>query len=114
MIGIYIVRNNNGKIDGFEVSGHSGYANKGEDIVCAAVSAIVQTAVMGIYDVISIDIIYTQRDGYAKFELPSELTLEQKRAAHVILETMFVGLKSIEMQYGSFVFIEESGGDLDV
>ena len=29
------------RIVGFEVSGHSGYADAGEDIVCAAVSATV-------------------------------------------------------------------------
>ena len=30
------------------VSGHTGYAEAGEDLVCAAVSAIVQTAMLGI------------------------------------------------------------------
>ncbi|HHW70773.1 MAG TPA: ribosomal-processing cysteine protease Prp [Clostridiales bacterium] len=114
MINIFIIRNDSGKIKGFEVSGHAGYAQKGEDIVCAAVSAIIQTAVMGIYDVISVEAIYTQRDGYAKFALPNRLSPNQERNAHIILETMFVGLKSIENQYGSFVSIEESGGDLDV
>ena len=30
-----------GRIDGFVVEGHSGYAEEGADIVCAAVSAAV-------------------------------------------------------------------------
>jgi len=33
-----------GRITGFSVSGHSGYAEAGQDIVCAAVSAVVGMA----------------------------------------------------------------------
>lgn len=32
-----------GKLIGFEAQGHSGYAEEGSDIVCAAVSAVTQT-----------------------------------------------------------------------
>ncbi|MBQ3230468.1 MAG: ribosomal-processing cysteine protease Prp [Clostridia bacterium] len=35
----------NGNICGFRVSGHSGYAEAGSDIVCAAVSAMVMLTV---------------------------------------------------------------------
>ena len=34
-------QNRNGRITGFEARDHSGYAEAGEDIVCAAVSALV-------------------------------------------------------------------------
>lgn len=33
-----------GQFIGFEATGHSGYADEGSDIVCAAVSAVTQTA----------------------------------------------------------------------
>lgn len=33
-----------GKISGFEISGHAGYAEYGDDIVCASVSSAVQLA----------------------------------------------------------------------
>lgn len=36
-----------------DVSGHAGHAAYGEDIVCAAVSAIVQTALLGLEAVAS-------------------------------------------------------------
>ena len=39
------------RITGFSVSGHSGYAEAGKDIVCAAVSAIVTMAEATINDV---------------------------------------------------------------
>ncbi|MDE6775099.1 MAG: ribosomal-processing cysteine protease Prp [Ruminococcus sp.] len=35
----------NGSLCGFDISGHSGYAESGSDIVCAAVSSAVQLTV---------------------------------------------------------------------
>lgn len=108
MIYIYINRDRYGHIENFKVLGHSDYAEEGEDIVCAAVSAIVQTAVMGIGNVAKIDSKYSQEKGYASLSLPHNLSSEQIRDAHMILETMYIGLKSIELQYSSFIAIEES------
>ena len=44
--------NHNGRLNGFSVSGHSGYAQEGSDIVCAAVSSAVQFAECTINDVL--------------------------------------------------------------
>lgn len=41
-----------GKFNGFSVSGHAGYAGKGQDIVCAAVSSAVQLTANGITDIL--------------------------------------------------------------
>ena len=44
--------NHDGRINGFSVSGHSGYAQEGSDIVCAAVYSAVQFAECTINDVL--------------------------------------------------------------
>ena len=44
--------NHDGRINGFSVSGHSGYAQESSDIVCAAVSSAVQFAECTINDVL--------------------------------------------------------------
>ncbi|MCI5759806.1 ribosomal-processing cysteine protease Prp [Bilifractor sp. LCP19S3_H10] len=41
MTKVTFYQNRNGRITGFEARDHSGYAEAGEDIVCAAVSALV-------------------------------------------------------------------------
>ena len=41
MTRVTFYQNRNGQITGFEARDHSGYAEAGEDIVCAAVSALV-------------------------------------------------------------------------
>ncbi len=41
MITFKVYKKNNGKIVGFDCTGHAGYAESGYDIFCAAVSALV-------------------------------------------------------------------------
>lgn len=40
--------NTTGETKSIEISGHAGYAEHGNDIVCAAVSTIFQVAVLGL------------------------------------------------------------------
>lgn len=62
----------NGSIVSVECDGHTGYGVEGEDIVCSALSSIVQTAALGLMQVAGIDLDYEVReeDGYLKFTLP--------------------------------------------
>ena len=46
------VFNQNGRINGFAVSGHSGYAEEGSDIVCAAISSAVTFVECTVNDVL--------------------------------------------------------------
>ena len=43
-----------GELVGFSVSGHAGYADAGEDIVCAAVSSAVQLTANGITEILGL------------------------------------------------------------
>ena len=48
MIEVEIYEEKDGRISAFSVHGHSGTAPKGRDIVCAGVSALTQTALLGL------------------------------------------------------------------
>ena len=39
---------------GFIIKGHAGFADHGEDIVCAGASAIAQSALLGLQDLLAI------------------------------------------------------------
>ena len=45
---------NQGNILGFTVSGHSGYASEGSDIICSAISAISQMVCVGLENVLNL------------------------------------------------------------
>ena len=48
MVSIEIQRNSDGQVIGCHLSGHAGYDEHGFDIVCAAVSALTATAMLGL------------------------------------------------------------------
>ena len=45
---------------GFSVTGHSGYAEEGQDIVCAAVSALTQAACIGLVQIAELHVDHKQ------------------------------------------------------
>ena len=54
MIRIDFLTPPDGKLVGFRIEGHSGYAEEGEDIVCAAVSSAAYLTVNTVTDVLSV------------------------------------------------------------
>lgn len=98
---------------GFEIKGHAGYADKGYDIICSAVSAISYTAVgyfeskynpEGIEDRRS----YIESDGFMKFTRPKSPNPKEMIKDNAVLEAMVLGLKQVEYSYGSkYVRIKE-------
>lgn len=48
MITVDVLFDDNNVLSHLTVSGHSGYANKGSDIVCASVSCLVQTSYIAV------------------------------------------------------------------
>ena len=107
MIRIFVRCGRDGSIEEFTVKGHAGCGEAGRDIVCAAVSAVVQTAVIGLTDIAGLNPEYHQRDGFLQCILPGELSEEEKRTAGVVLRTMLAGLKSIQYGYPDLLSIEE-------
>ncbi len=107
MIDIIIERDSKGFIRRFSIKGHAGYDEAGRDIVCAAVSAIAQTAVLGLIEVADAKPLYTQKDGFLSCELPDDIADESRAAAGAILDTMAAGLKSMGYDYKDYISIIE-------
>src|SRR5690625_4590181 len=101
LVHVRIERNAQGAIVGFFASGHAEYAPKGEDIVCAAVSALTQTALLGLQHHIGIAVEVTIDDdaGELHCTLPTSLHETKATYAQVILETMCTGIQAIAEQY---------------
>lgn len=56
---------------GFIINGHSGYAECGQDIICAAVSSAAYMAVNTVTEILGIDVEADVEDGYMKIMLGS-------------------------------------------
>lgn len=91
-------------IVGFEISGHTGYAEEGSDIVCSAVSSMSQMVVVGIKDVLKLNAFVEISDGYLKLKLSQNHV--DNECAEVLLKAFEKSLKEIEKEYGNYVKME--------
>ncbi len=103
MTKVYIFKKND-KICGFQVKGHTGYAEEGQDIVCASVSTATQMAALGLREVLGLEVEVQVREAFLLVRLKSE-DLEN-HSAQDILKTMQVTLEEIAKTYGRFVKME--------
>ncbi len=88
------------KLIGFEISGHAGYADKGEDIVCAAVTSAVQFSANAITEIAAIDADVRAGDNRISLTLPDKTSGDgADYAAQVILEALLLHLRTLSEQY---------------
>lgn len=97
-----------GKFVGVECAGHCEYADEGEDVVCAALSSVVQTAVLGIMRILGINIGYEtdEESGYLKAILPKSMTKADAHDADLILRTAYLGVSDLHETFSDFISLE--------
>ncbi|HWR05664.1 ribosomal-processing cysteine protease Prp [Sporomusa sp.] len=103
MITVTLIRDNNQAIKGFMVNGHAQAAPHGQDIVCAGVSALTQSSIMGIERHLRREINLVQDRSGLKIELAGQT--DSLTAA--VFETMLLGLTEIAKLYPKSVRIIE-------
>jgi uncharacterized protein YsxB (DUF464 family) len=105
MIKATIFRNNADELVGFEISGHAGFAERGQDIVCAAVSFLATTVVNSLEEQLSFEPYYDVEEtkGHLLCYLPLEISDIDRQKSQVILKTLEIGLISIEQEYSQYV-----------
>lgn len=105
MITVRVLQGKSG-IRGYKVKGHAGFAEEGQDIVCAGVSVLAQTAIIGLEQFLPGKYLYKiGRTGALECRLHHDLTVQQDHDAQVILVTMLRGLEAIRQEYGEFIEI---------
>ncbi len=98
-------KDRNNVVKSFRVEGHTGYADHGQDIICAGISAITQTALLGLLQYLEKKPVYEREGGLLTCTLEPELSDDDALKAQTILGTMEIGLKEIESQYQDFIRI---------
>jgi uncharacterized protein YsxB (DUF464 family) len=109
MIKVTIYRSVDNGIVSFQVSGHANYADHGQDIVCAGVSAVTVGTVNAIDMLCKIPAEKNCKmvSGFVHFTLPTKVERASYDKAQILLEGMVVSLQSIELSYGKFITIKE-------
>ena len=95
------------RITGFSVSGHSGYAEAGSDIVCAAISAVVTMAEATINEVCGAKAKVRVKEEDARITLTLPATCEEEEAIQAVLAGMMVYLCNLRDEYSDYIEVLE-------
>ncbi len=87
-------------------SGHTGYGVEGEDIVCSAISSIVQTAALGMLTVAGAGVEIIRDEAYLEIIVPQNLSSEVAHDVQVIFATMMCGVGDLYSEYSDFIELE--------
>ena len=92
---------------GFEIDGHSGYAEAGADIVCAAVSAVVTMAEATINDVCGAKAKVRVKNEDARVTLTLPASCDEEDAVQAVLAGMMLTLCSLRDDYPDYIEVLE-------
>ncbi|HEX2953210.1 MAG TPA: ribosomal-processing cysteine protease Prp [Bacillota bacterium] len=84
---------------GFLAKDHSGFASAGEDVVCAGISALTFTALLGIEQIAGLPSCYKISKVTIQCNLPDDSSDEALQTARIILATTRLGLIEMAGQY---------------
>ena len=91
------------EIVSFECKGHAGFAEAGQDIVCAAVSILTTTCVNALETVAGVKPTVKTSDGRMRVVVPRN----SGHDAQVILQTLRQGLRDLAEQYSRYILLNE-------
>lgn len=97
----------NERITGFSISGHSGYAEAGSDIICAAVTAIVTMAEATINDVCGAKAKVRVKEEDARVTLTLPASCDEEETVQAILSGMLLTLISLREDYPDYIEVLE-------
>ena len=98
MTHVSIIKTRNGEYKGFNCIGHSGYAERGEDIVCAAISVLVINTINSLDKLAGEKIKLVTNDEEGLIDCRFEGQINEK--SKLLLDSMVLGLREIKKQYG--------------
>ncbi len=105
MVVVTLFENTAKEIVALEVSGHAGYADLGQDIVCSAVSILTINTVNSISQLLGIMLQPESDSGLLKCQFPQQTNQVLQEKMQLLLQAMSLGLHGIEDNYKDFVHV---------
>ena len=95
------------RITGFSVSGHSGYAEAGADIVCAAISTAVTMAEATINEVCGAKAKVRVKEADARITLTLPASCDEEETVQAALSGLMLTLLNIKEDYEDYIEVLE-------
>ena len=95
------------RIKGFSISGHSGYAEAGSDIVCAAISAVTAMVEATINDVCGAKAKVRVKEADARITLTLPAACDEEETVQAVLAGMMLYLCNLRDDYPDYIEVLE-------
>ncbi len=93
----------------FTCKGHAGFMKKGKDIVCSAISVLTINAANSIMTLTDSKIRVNENDGFLSWEFEDV----PGSKATLLMDSLLIGLRSVEEEYENYLKIEIKEVDHD-
>ena len=102
-------RSEGSRIIGFDSQGHSGYAEEGEDIVCAAITSAIRLVEATINDVLGLaaSVKVREEDASVSLRLPGSLGQTAESTCQALLTGLMVHFVQLAEEYPEFISVME-------
>ena len=99
------------RIIGFDAKGHSGYAEEGEGIVCAAITSAIRLTECAVNDVLGLcaSVKVSDKTANISFRLPGGLAPSAEETCQTLLASLMVYFAELHDEYPNFIEVTEEG-----
>jgi hypothetical protein len=101
LVRVTIRRDSRARLSSFFASGHAGWADAGQDVVCAAVSTLLQAAWLGLDEVAGVEVTGTRDSGRLELSWPAEA--RDDAGLRAIVETVARSIETLASQFPAHV-----------
>ncbi len=97
------------RIVSFQVEGHSGLAEAGEDVLCAAVTSAVRLTECAVNDVLGLEasVKVREKDASVSLKLPGSLDPDSERTCQTLLAALLVHCVGLAEEYPENISVME-------
>lgn len=96
------VKRHQGNIQEVEIRDHAGYADAGQDLVCAGVSSIAVGMMNALDEMVPEACDFVLKEAYIKIE-----TILQDETAGILLKGMYYQLSTMQESYADYITIND-------
>ena len=111
MINVIVIKEKQ-TIKTIEATGHSGYADEGSDIVCSAISTLMEMLANGLTEVVKaqVNVVVDEKIPHLSVTL-NETDIEKCKQAQVLMQSTLLGIKGVAQEFSKFIKIKEKQND---
>ena len=111
MINVIVIKEKQ-TIKTLEATGHSGYAEQGNDIVCSAVSTLMETLANSLIEIVKAkaEIKYDESVPHLSVTL-FETDKDKCEKAQILMQSTLLGIKGVAYEFSKFIKIKEKQND---